>query len=206
MNFFAGFFPHSCGERDPEGSSGKSLPRSSKLSVNLLWPLSRYTLSRNTLSQQPPVLLEMSRGVALHPPPLPPPKKDLVAPILCGEMSLQKRIALHGGVAAILTPIALHCATKPPKPRQKIPDTFLRVAPLQNETAPQSLNSKTKLETKSETKSSKTAPKSPRKMVSPVQLPKSFSPALFHSFASAISNAISSAISHSLLSPKTLHT
>ena len=28
------------------------------------------------------------------------------------EIALQKRIALHGGVAATLTPIALHCATK----------------------------------------------------------------------------------------------
>ena len=29
-----------------------------------------------------------------------------------GKISLGKRIALHGGVAATLTPIALHCATK----------------------------------------------------------------------------------------------
>ena len=47
-----------------------------------------------------------------------PHKNDPVAPILpppcqCrGEVSLQNRIALHGGVAATLTPIALRCATK----------------------------------------------------------------------------------------------
>ena len=37
-------------------------------------------------------------------------------------------------------------------------------------------------------------PRRPRKMVSPVQLPKSFSLATFHSFAPAISNTISSTI------------
>ena len=41
------------------------------------------------------------------------------------------------------------------------------------------LNSKTKVETKNETKSLKNALKGPRKSLSPVQLPKSFSPALF---------------------------
>ena len=33
-----------------------------------------------------------------------------------GRSSLQKRIALHGSVAATFTPIGLHCATKQPKP------------------------------------------------------------------------------------------
>ena len=46
-------------------------------------------------------------------------------------------------------------------------------------------------ETKSENTSSKNALKHPPKCLSPVQLPKSFSPALFHSFAPATSNAIS---------------
>ena len=32
--------------------------------------------------------------------------------LLRGNFCLQKRIALHGGVAATLTPIALHFATK----------------------------------------------------------------------------------------------
>ena len=35
------------------------------------------------------------------------------------------------------------------------------------------------------------APKPPRKMLCPVQRPKSFSPALFHSFAPAVSNPVS---------------
>ena len=39
------------------------------------------------------------------------------------------------------------------------------------------------------------APKRPRKSSSPVQLPKRFSPALFHSSAPAISNTVSNAIS-----------
>ena len=62
------------------------------------------------------------------PPTANPHKKDPVAPILpppceCrGDISSQKRIALHGGVAATLTSIALHCATKtdsnPPPPPQ----------------------------------------------------------------------------------------
>ena len=43
-----------------------------------------------------------------------PCRTSLTSLSLCrGESSLQKRIALHGGVAATLTPIALHCATKP---------------------------------------------------------------------------------------------
>ena len=61
--------------------------------------------------------LEMSRGCRATSPI--PPKKglcrtDLATPLsLCrGRSSLQKRIALHGGVATALTPIALHCATK----------------------------------------------------------------------------------------------
>ena len=52
--------------------------------------------------------------------------------------------------------------------------------------------------TKSETKCSQNAPKRPRKCLNPVQLPKGFSPALFHSFEPAISNTISSAISNFL--------
>ena len=52
-----------------------------------------------------------------HPPKDRPCRTYLATPpSLCrGESSLQKRIALHGGVAATLTPIALHCATKPEK-------------------------------------------------------------------------------------------
>ena len=63
-----------------------------------------------------PADLEMSQGCRAT--PLQPSQKDPVAPILpplcqCrGEISLQKWIALHGGVAATLTPTALHCATK----------------------------------------------------------------------------------------------
>ena len=54
--------------------------------------------------------------MSLHPSN--PHKKDPVAPILSppcqcrGEISLQERIALHEGVAATLTPIAVNCATK----------------------------------------------------------------------------------------------
>ena len=44
-----------------------------------------------------------AHSVAAHPSPSPP---------MCrGEMSLQKWIVLHGGVATTLTSIALHCAT-----------------------------------------------------------------------------------------------
>ena len=70
------------------------------------------------------------------------------------------------------------------------------MAPLQNEIAPKSFNSRTKSKTKSETQSSKNAPKRPRNSLSPVQPPKSFSPAVLHSFAPAISNMISSTISN----------
>ena len=45
--------------------------------------------------------------------------------------------------------------------------------------------------TKTETKTLKNTPKRPRKISSPVQVPKSFWPALVHSFAPAISNTIS---------------
>ena len=56
-------------------------------------------------------------------------------------------------------------------------------------------NSKAKIETKSETKNLKNALKRPRKMLSRIQLPESFSPAPFHSFAPAISNTTSNTIS-----------
>ena len=59
---------------------------------------------------------------------------------------------------------------------QKLHD-LLRMA-LQNEIAQKIFNTKTK----SETKNLKTDPKHPRKISSPVQLPKSFSLAIFHSF------------------------
>ena len=78
--------------------------------------IARHSVAHR-VSQQIPAVLEMWRGgVPLHPSN--PRGKDPVAPILpppcqCrGEISLQKRIALHGGGAATLTPIALHCATK----------------------------------------------------------------------------------------------
>ena len=67
---------------------------------------------------------------------------------------------------------------------------IVRVAPLQNKIAPKCCNSKTL----GEMKSSKNTPKRPRKCFSPVQLPKNFSPALFHSFAPKISNIISNAV------------
>ena len=71
----------------------------------------------HTMSQQIPAILEMSRGCrATSPIPLQnrPCHTYLATPLsLCRrESSLQKRITLHGGVAATLTPIALHCATK----------------------------------------------------------------------------------------------
>ena len=52
-------------------------------------------------------------------------------------------------------------------------------------------NFKTKSKTKNETKNSKNAPKCPRKCLSPVQLPKSCLPAIFHSFAPVISTTLS---------------
>ena len=82
----------------------------------LLWPLSRYTVSR-TVSQQIPAILEMSRGCRAT-SPIPTKKRPcrtyLATPMsLCrGKSLLQKRIAFFGGVAATLTPMALHCATK----------------------------------------------------------------------------------------------
>ena len=39
-------------------------------------------------------------------------RKDRALSLCRNEICLQKRIALHRGVAATLTPIALHCATK----------------------------------------------------------------------------------------------
>ena len=50
-------------------------------------------------------------------------------------------------------------------------------------------------------KSSKNAPERPRKMLSPVQLPKSFSLAIFRTFASTISNTVSN-ITSSLLTTR----
>ena len=43
--------------------------------------------------------------------------------LCCGEICLQNRIALDGGVAATPTPIALHCFTKV----RNFPDLLLRV-------------------------------------------------------------------------------
>ena len=68
------------------------------------------------MSQQLPAILDVA-GVLRQIPHPPSKKNDLVATILpplchCGESSLQKRIALYGGVAATLTPMALHCASK----------------------------------------------------------------------------------------------
>ena len=77
-------------------------------------PLKNYFYRHFGVSELPAIFfLEMSRGTP------PPPQKKTLSHLSChplslcrGESSLQKRIALHGGVAAALTPIALHCATK----------------------------------------------------------------------------------------------
>ena len=60
-------------------------------------------------------------------------------------------------------------------------------------------DSKTKIETKSETESSKNAQTRPQTSLSPVQLPKNVSPAVFHSFAPTISNTISNVIQTTLV-------
>ena len=74
---------------------------------------------------------DVAGGVALHPSN--PYKKDPVAPILppCCQRrkSLAERIALHRGVAATLTPIRLHCATKLSKWRSTAETVLFWVAP-----------------------------------------------------------------------------
>ena len=69
----------------------------------------------HTVSQQIPAILEMSRGCRAAPslPSKKRPCRTYLATLLSlcrRRSSLQKRIALHGGLAATLTPIALHCA------------------------------------------------------------------------------------------------
>ena len=73
-----------------------------------------------THTQSRSKFLQFSRcrgSVALQPPTL--PKKDLVAPILPSSQRcyrsifhVKTEIALHRGVAATLSRVALHCATK----------------------------------------------------------------------------------------------
>ena len=79
-------------------------------------PIALHSVA-HTVSQQIPAISEVSRGCRAT-SPIPPKKRPCRTYLatslsLCrGKSSLQKRIALHGGVAATLTPIALHCATK----------------------------------------------------------------------------------------------
>ena len=82
----------------------------------------------HTVPQQIPAVFKMSRGCRAA-SPTPPPKNScrtyLATPLslCCGEICLQNRIALDGGVAATPTPIALHCFTKV----RNFPDLLLHV-------------------------------------------------------------------------------
>ena len=77
------------------------------------YPLSRYTCRATRVAAHFLDFIAFSTGVALHPlkilvSHLPPPVPGGVAP----KFGSEKVSRLHGGVAATVAGVALHCATK----------------------------------------------------------------------------------------------